>query len=171
MPAATDDAGIAQRYGIERSPDWDKVRAAYLLTHGACAVCGDESPLNVHHMHPFHFVVALGRPDLELDHRNFITLCTPHEEQHHILLGHLDDYESYNPHVVTFVTHYKDQSSDQIRKDPRFQQAVAQKPPHLGDLTAAQRTQLKAELDKLFPPDAKVMAEAVAARARLRKPL
>jgi hypothetical protein len=47
MPAATDDAGIAQRYGIERSPDWDKVRKAYLALHGACAVCGTKDPLNV----------------------------------------------------------------------------------------------------------------------------
>jgi hypothetical protein len=29
----------------------------------------------VHHIFPFHYCIALGRPDLELDDRNLITLC------------------------------------------------------------------------------------------------
>jgi hypothetical protein len=31
--------------------------------------------VQVHHIFPFHDCVALGRPDLELDERNLITLC------------------------------------------------------------------------------------------------
>jgi len=31
--------------------------------------------LQVHHIFPFHYCIALGRPDLELDDRNLITLC------------------------------------------------------------------------------------------------
>ena len=32
-------------------------------------------PVQVQHIFPFHYCVALGRPDLELDERNLITLC------------------------------------------------------------------------------------------------
>jgi len=169
MPDAVDDAGIAAKYGIERSPDWDKVRKAYLEVHGACVVCGQKGELNVHHMHPFHYVVACGRPDLELDPRNFITLCVPHEEQHHILLGHLDDYESYNPQVVAFASRFKGKDSAVIRADPHFKSALASKPKHLGDMSDAEKAAFKASLDQSLPVNPTVMAEALAARARVKK--
>jgi len=44
-----------------------------------------------------------GRPDFELDPRNLLTPCVHHDCEHHVLIGHLDDYESYNRHVLAFV--------------------------------------------------------------------
>ena len=51
----------------------------------------------------FHYVVLVGRPDLELDPRNLLTLCIRPDCEHHVLLGYLGDYESYNPKVLGFV--------------------------------------------------------------------
>jgi hypothetical protein len=48
-----------------------------------------------------------------------------HDSQHHVLLGHLDDYESYNLHVLEFVKNYSSLTSQQIRADPEWQKAVA----------------------------------------------
>jgi hypothetical protein len=60
--------------------------------------------LQVHHIFPFHYCIALGRPDLELDDRNLITLCEDEAgkpgQNHHLLVGHLDDFESSNLAVV-----------------------------------------------------------------------
>lgn len=50
--------------------------------------------------------MLVGRPDLELDPRNLLTLCIRPDCEHHVLLGHLDDYESYNPKVLGFVKAY-----------------------------------------------------------------
>ena len=58
----------------------------------------------MHHIFPFHYCIALGRPDLELDDRNLITLCEDEAgkpgQNHHLLVGHLDDFESSNLAVV-----------------------------------------------------------------------
>jgi hypothetical protein len=81
-------------------------------------------------MFPFHYVVLCERPDLELDPRNLITLCIHHENEHHVLLGHLDDYESYNPDVLAFVKNYSGLTSQQIRADQLWQKAVAGRPKH-----------------------------------------
>ena len=40
---------------------------------------------------------------LELDPRNLLTLCIGPDCEHHVLLGHLDDYESFNPKVLGFM--------------------------------------------------------------------
>ncbi len=81
-----------------RSPSWAKVRRLRLEREPACAVCGTRDGLEVHHIIAFH-----ERPDLELDDGadgtgkdgNLITLCRPH----HLLLGHLDSWRSWNVHV------------------------------------------------------------------------
>ena len=88
-----------------RSPRWQHVRASFIAEKPRCAACAldvEHRPhsLNVHHIVPFNFVVRVGRPDLELDARNLITLCEGGEE-HHLVLGHLRDWESYNARART----------------------------------------------------------------------
>ena len=92
---------------IARSPEWPRVERAHLQRQRHCICCKPGSTragLQVHHIFPFHDCVALGRPDLELDDRNLITLCEDEADRpgqnHHLLVGHLDDFESSNLAVV-----------------------------------------------------------------------
>jgi len=48
----------------------------------------------VHHIKPFHI-----EPELELEPDNLITLCMD-EFDCHLLIGHGDSFQCYNPHVV-----------------------------------------------------------------------
>jgi len=81
--------------------------------------------VQVHHIFPFHYCVALGRADLELDERNLITLCGKSHsgsgENHHLWVGHLDNFQSSNLNVVhdaekTFVA----MAAGDIKKDKRW---------------------------------------------------
>jgi hypothetical protein len=162
---AAADLNIQQKNQIERSPAWGGVEKAFRAAHAHCQACDENQQLNVHHMYPFHYVVLCGRPDLELDPRNLMTLCTRKDREHHVLLGHLDDYESYNPDVEQFVQTFAAQSNQQIRVNSGFQRAAAQKPKHLDQMTAAEKAAFKAMLDAKFPPIPAIVAQAAKARA------
>ena len=79
-----------------RSSKWPFARAAYLKTHGTCAVCNGTKNLEVHHKQPFH-----AHPELELDPTNFITLCEAGTNgiNCHLLVGHLGNFKSVNLNV------------------------------------------------------------------------
>jgi hypothetical protein len=161
------DKLIRQKFNLERSPAWPKVEKTFEAAHPKCVVCGATRQLNVHHKFPFHYVVLCGRPDLELDLRNLMTLCVQQDNEHHVLLGHLGDYESYNPQVVECAKAYSGKSSRQIRTDAAWQQAHAAKPKHFDDMTAAERVAFRKKLDRKFKPAPAVVAKAVKARAKL----
>jgi hypothetical protein len=80
-----------------RSPRWERTRRLFLAKWPQCAVCALDAAqaggLNVHHVVPVEFVRRAGRPDLELDERNLITLCEA-GENHHLVVGHLGDWRS-----------------------------------------------------------------------------
>jgi 5-methylcytosine-specific restriction protein A len=78
-----------------RSGRWKTVRAEHLKDNPACAVCGSKKLLNVHHIVPFHI-----DPDKELDRTNLITLCESPSMNHHLMLGHLGNWSSWNVDVV-----------------------------------------------------------------------
>jgi 5-methylcytosine-specific restriction protein A len=80
-----------------RSSKWPKVRAAHLVNHGECAVCGSLKTLEVHHIVPFS-----EDPKLELDPKNLITLCECSKGGIvcHLAIGHLGNYSSHNETVV-----------------------------------------------------------------------
>ena len=159
---------IQRKFGLERSPAWPKVEKTFQAAHPRCAACGATGLLNVHHIFPFHYVVLVGRPDLELDPRNLLTLCIGPDCEHHVLLGHLDDYESYNPKVLRFVQALAGKSNRQIRADAAWQQAHAAKPKHFDDMTPAEQSAFKKKLDRKFRPIPAIVA--VAARAREQIP-
>jgi len=158
------DRIIQRKLQLVRSPAWDDVRDAFLAKFKHCAACGGTQQLNVHHKFPFHYVVLCGRPDLELDPRNLITLCVRKDCEHHVLLGHLDDYESYNPRVLTFVKKYAGKSASEIRAADAFKQAKAAKPKHIDQMSQVEMDAFKKKLDRKFPPKAAIMAEALQAR-------
>jgi 5-methylcytosine-specific restriction endonuclease McrA len=82
----------------------------------ACGYKGKN--LQVHHIKPFHL-----HPHLELDPQNLITLC-----EHHLLLGHLDAWDSYNERIREDAKHFYRKSAAQIRADTRWQKKMAQRP-------------------------------------------
>ncbi len=74
-----------------RSGHWPTVRAAWLKAHPACAACGSTKHVEVHHKIPVDW-----DPSLELDERNFQTLCRSPGRQCHLHEGHLGTYHSFN---------------------------------------------------------------------------
>ena len=83
--------------GSERSPHWASVRKAFLVDHPSCAVCGGTDHVEVHHQKPFHL-----HPELELDNKNFVTLCESKKDgvNCHLLFGHLGNFRSFNVDVL-----------------------------------------------------------------------
>jgi len=161
------DQVIKQKLQLERSPLWDDVRDAFLASHPKCAACGETQQVDVHHCFPFQYVVFCGRPDLELDPRNFITLCVRKDCQHHLLLGHLDDWHSYNPRVKSFVRNYAGWLSAKIRADATWKKARAARPKHLDLMTALAVVAFKKMLDRKLPPNPAIVARAAKARKKV----
>ena len=101
-------AYAAAPFGIHRSSKWAEVVKEHLARQPTCVCCKSTQPrripVQVHHIFPFHYCVALGRADLELDERNLITLCSKSHngigDNHHLWVGHLDNFQSSNPYVV-----------------------------------------------------------------------
>lgn len=117
-------AHIARKHGHERSPEWGRVEKEHLQREPACIACGYRGKgLQVHHIKPFHL-----HPALELDPSNLITLCEIKGRDHHLLLGHLDNWESYNAHVREDVRRFYNKTADQIRSDSAWQKKMRQRP-------------------------------------------
>ncbi len=137
----TNHGGIeAARHGIARSSQWPKVERAFVLRYPQCAACvKNMSGVQVHHVFPFHYCIALGYPQLELDPRNLITLCeTEHgisSDDHHLLLGHLDDFKSSNLSVRSDVIKYHGMNHHTIINNPDWLAAKANKVKPLDEMT------------------------------------
>lgn len=117
-------AEIASRHGHQRSPHWGRVEREHRLLEPGCVACGYKGKgLQVHHIHPFHL-----HPELELDQHNLITLCQVKGRDHHLLLGHLDEWESYNAHVKIDALHFHGKTGAQIRADLRWQKKMQNRP-------------------------------------------
>lgn len=86
----------SRTFGSTRSSKWSSVRKEHLEKHPTCAVCGKKGrllmPNSVHHCVPFHIDQSK-----ELIPENLITLCP----DHHLLVGHLMNFKSYNINVKT----------------------------------------------------------------------
>jgi hypothetical protein len=108
--------------------------------------------LNVHHIIPFDVAVSCGRPDLELDPRNMITLCEG-AQNHHIVVGHHGDWQSYNRHVRSDARRFDCacQPSEKIRKAAWWIEGHENRPKYLRGGNAADKATMKAFLDKIFP--------------------
>lgn len=117
-------AYVARKHGRERSPQWPRVEHEHRLREPACAVCGYKGKhIQVHHIKPFHL-----HPHLELDPNNLITLCCAKGRDHHLLLGHLDSWHSYNEQVRVDARHFHHQTAAQIRADKHWQKKMALRP-------------------------------------------
>lgn len=129
-------AEVAQKYGRARSPQWPEVAREHLLHQPGCAACGYEGQgLQVHHIRPFHLF-----PQLELDPTNLITLCEVKGRDHHLLLGHLDDWESYNLNVREDVGRFHNEKAKKIRANPTWQKEVQNRPVPGGEVRSHSNT-------------------------------
>jgi 5-methylcytosine-specific restriction endonuclease McrA len=117
-------AHIAMQHGHQRSSQWGRVEKEHLQREPACVACGYKGRhLQVHHIKPFHL-----HPQLELDPNNLITLCAARGREHHLLLGHLDEWKSYNEHIRADVKHFYRKSAAQIRADLKWQKKLLTRP-------------------------------------------
>lgn len=117
-------AAVARQHGHQRSPQWPRVEKEHLLHEPACVACGHKGKgLQVHHIKPFHL-----HPQLELDSQNLITLCEIKGRDHHLLLGHLDEWESHNVHVRDDVRRFYGKTALQIRADQNWLKKVKLRP-------------------------------------------
>lgn len=81
----------------KRSSKWSKVRKEFLEQNPACAICGGDKKLEVHHIVPFN-----EDPSKELDNTNLITLCESKKYgvTCHLFFGHLGKYTRCNPDIA-----------------------------------------------------------------------
>ena len=142
---------------IERSAKWPAVEKAHIAAHPQCLCCVfPGAPVQVHHIIPVHFARALGRPDLELDPRNLVTLCEAEEgkpaEDHHLLVGHLGDFHQANLQVLDDVETFKGDTGTEIRGDNRWNDRVRMDRVHdVTDLSDLEQEQLRQIMDTRFP--------------------
>ena len=88
-----------------RNPEWNKLRRLHLKRYPKCAVCGAIKRDNVAH----HIMPVQRHPKLEMDPTNLITLCERGKfgANHHLFIGHLQNYQSYNEHVIRDAVYWR----------------------------------------------------------------
>jgi 5-methylcytosine-specific restriction protein A len=141
---------------IMRSGHWRSVELKHLELQPSCAVCGRTDAVQVHHCFPFHYAVKLGRPDLELDQRNLITLCETNSkiktDDHHLLIGHLDDFKSSNLNVKQDAkTTFHNMKDNEIRLNKKWLADVVNKLKPLNKMTDQDKKDFTELMNKTFP--------------------
>lgn len=152
-------ARVGLETGFKRSAAWPAARRLHLQQWPWCVAC--QSPyqgllaallrpvfdVRVHHIFPFHVVQALDRPDLECDSRNLVTLCGAH----HFLIGHLGDWDSFNPHVKHLALRFFGRPAKGIPSDPEYQRFRDERKRDIRFLTGSELAAIRIRLDEKFP--------------------
>jgi hypothetical protein len=163
-PGADAGTSIAQRYELKRSPLWPEAQRKYLAKNPECAVCPSNSNIQIHHVMPFHLCHLVYRGDLELDERNFIPLCEESGNNHHLLLGHLGDFESYNQggreSILMLGKSILGLSEAAIKADQAWILLMGSRPKPWEQWTHAEKLAFRQILDTTLPfiPSAKASA-------------
>ena len=151
-------ARVAAAFGIPRSPHWDEVVRKHLARQPKCVCCrpNADNKVQVHHIFPFHYCIALGRADLELDERNLITLCgkshNGNGENHHLWVGHLDNFQSSNLSVVRDAKKvFYGMPAEEFKTDERWVRHVKRRLVPLELMTAAQKAALLHTMNRRMP--------------------
>jgi hypothetical protein len=110
----------------------------------------------VHHIFPVHYCRATGRPDLELDSRNLVTLRESEEgkpgQNHLLLVGHLGDFELANPASrLDAPQTYRGLDAATIRRHPTWLGEVEAHWPLLAQMTAEERQAFRDLMDRTMP--------------------
>lgn len=161
---------VAEEHGARRSPHWPSVEKHFLASNPRCIACDDAQHqarskqagalttrgLQVHHaIMPYHFCILLERPDLELDPRNLATFCENESgiltQDHHIVVGHLLNFQSYMPDAKSAAVMFRGMSREQITADMRFVKMVAQRPKTWAHLNDVEKHAMRKMLDTFLP--------------------
>lgn len=136
-----------------RSPKWPDFEREYLHAHSLCLICGKPHPrLNLHHKYPVVYIRGVGRPDLECDARNAkYPLCAESGDNHHLLIGHLNYFQSYNPWIDAAIEKCKGLTAQQIASLPEWQTAVKIRPKPFSVMSDYERLQLRRQIDAEMP--------------------
>lgn len=156
-PATNKNAALAlikQKYGIERSNLWPTVEKAFLAKNQKCAVCPSSLDLQVHHIFPFHLCHLVYRGDLELDERNFMVLCEENVNDHHLLLGHLGFFESYNTSgqdgIIALARSLPSHAASDIKNNQSWKDLMKARPLPWEQWSHQQRMDFRKLLDETF---------------------
>lgn len=144
-------AEAAAVHGLQRSDKWPEARAAHLVLEPTCMACGSAVDLQCHHVIPFHFCILLGRPELELNQGNLITLCEAPGYDHHLLLGHLDEFASANLEAQPSAQTWRGKSEADIKADAAWEALKAGRLPLWANMTDANKADLLALMNTRFP--------------------
>lgn len=140
---------------VARNPHWPSVEKAILQKHPKCLACDVTDALQVHHVHPFHYCIGVGRPDLELDERNLVVLCETESKKpmdnHHLLIGHGGDFKLYNSHVLEDAKAWYGMKSKKIQESAQFKERQANRPKAFQDMTYDEKKAYRDMLDKELP--------------------
>lgn len=177
MTRSTDrGAAEAARHGAARSNRWRTVARKFLAENPSCAVCGragDEVQLQVHHVVPYHYCTdqRIARPDLELDPRNLIALCEHTSSRpaadHHLVVGHLDDFRSSNLHVREDFELNGDPAS--VMASPLWLARRAARMPALDAMTEADLQALRDRIAEVYGAEPVVSCTRTTRRSRPNK--
>jgi hypothetical protein len=142
-----------------RNPHWADFERVFLSRHPGCAVCGIQGPVVAHHIIPVFYAQAIGRPDLEMDERNLVSLCRSESgalcDDHHLYVGHLGDHQAFNLEVREdaagrFRNASKARLWMSVERIGSLLETLSSF-PHLGLITDAQLRDLRRRVDAIFP--------------------
>jgi hypothetical protein len=102
----------------------------------------------VHHIVPIEFCFAVDRPDLETDSRNLLTLC----RGHHLAIGHLGSFESFNLHAKICCVRFFDKSPASLHTHLEWERFASEASKPLSEWPAPDLAAFRVKLDEKFPP-------------------
>jgi len=147
---------VLLKFNIQRCTDWQTFESEYLSKHPVCQCCKSIVGLKIHHIIPLQYCLSLERPDLELDERNLITLCSYSKGKlcydHHLLLGHLNDYNSFNINVIKDAKfHYKGFTNEQIKSNRLWKNSIKKPFIMREKMTEQDKEKLIKLMNRMFP--------------------
>lgn len=151
--------------GAKRSPHWPTVEKEFKDRNPDCIYCGAGSGqkfgIQAHHINPFHQVVGVGRPDLELDPRNLTSLCETEENKpapdHHITCGHLGSFQRNNDKVLEDVKLYFGKDHLLIEGMPEWKEEEKATSKPFSTWTDQEKKDYRRKLDTNLPPDPAIL--------------
>jgi hypothetical protein len=160
-------ASVAAQHGVARSVHWPEVEEAFKKANPFCICCTPSFNvqvaygIQVHHIHPFHQVIGVGRPDLELDPRNLCSLCETEKDlpafDHHVVCGHLGSFQRNNEYVWEDSSVFKGMSRNDIEANPVWQARLAAADKPFSEWAVEQKIAYRAKLDVVLPPDQEIL--------------
>lgn len=143
-------------HGLERSHHWPTVEKHFKAENPTCAVCGSKKNIQIHHRNPFHYVCSLGRPDLEIDKRNLISLCEQTNKDHHLLIGHAGDFHSSNLDVAKDVKKFDGMNKKEILETKLYKLRLKNRLKPLHKMSQVEQKAYRKQLDNEFSVDPEV---------------